>query len=413
MKHMKHRPLQPLPSPSCMPSRLPRTRHAWFGFALLAASCSWSEKAFEPPGLSQEVSSAEPIDTVPPAGPSTASQPATQPLPEPATSVSEGQPETPVLVTPPPSGQGSSASGGQATECGTGCEGSCTECDAGVGGCTSNNDCASRLCANGRCSEATCADGVQNQGETAVDCGGPCPRCLAGSACNVANECFSTVCGTANCPAGVARCCQLPTCSDGAQNGFETGEDCGGACTPCPGAPPCGPFGCGTGNQSCQRCAIGGLCLANSDCGSGLCVFGRCASSCGDGVMNGLETGLDCGGPCGACAPGLGCVLDADCQRGACVNGTCCGGSGVDCTRCAERLAPTARCSQAMDPFGISNCEALLSCFTANPTACPTRGAPGCTDALGVCDWNNFGGVGGSAMLAADRVLSDAGCALF
>ena len=50
--------------------------------------------------------------------------------------------------------------------------------------------------------DATCADGVQNQGETGVDCGGP------------------------NCQACVAE----PTCSDGIQNGNETGVDCGGTC---------------------------------------------------------------------------------------------------------------------------------------------------------------------------------------
>lgn len=48
----------------------------------------------------------------------------------------------------------------------------------------------------------TCSDGIQNQGEEAVDCGGPCPAC--------------------------------PTCSDGIQNQNETGIDCGGACPACP-----------------------------------------------------------------------------------------------------------------------------------------------------------------------------------
>ncbi len=51
-------------------------------------------------------------------------------------------------------------------------------------------------------SEATCTDGIQNQGETGVDCGGPCPPC--------------------------------PTCNDGIQNQGETGVDCGGPCPPCP-----------------------------------------------------------------------------------------------------------------------------------------------------------------------------------
>lgn len=50
----------------------------------------------------------------------------------------------------------------------------------------------------------TCSDGIQNQGETGIDCGGPC----------------SAVC---------------PTCTDGIQNQDETGVDCGGAtCPVCP-----------------------------------------------------------------------------------------------------------------------------------------------------------------------------------
>lgn len=52
-------------------------------------------------------------------------------------------------------------------------------------------------------SGATCNDGIQNQGETGIDCGGPCAPC--------------------------------PTCNDGIQNQGETGIDCGGPCQPCQG----------------------------------------------------------------------------------------------------------------------------------------------------------------------------------
>jgi hypothetical protein len=53
-----------------------------------------------------------------------------------------------------------------------------------------------------------CYDGVQNQGEEGVDCGGPCPPC--------------------------------ETCFDRVQNQGETGIDCGGPCPPCEGEE--GPF---------------------------------------------------------------------------------------------------------------------------------------------------------------------------
>ncbi|MCB0400195.1 MAG: T9SS type A sorting domain-containing protein [Winogradskyella sp.] len=57
--------------------------------------------------------------------------------------------------------------------------------------------------------EPTCTDGVQNGQETGVDCGGPdCPACP-------------------------------PSCTDGIQNGMETGVDCGGPdCPACPAPDP-------------------------------------------------------------------------------------------------------------------------------------------------------------------------------
>jgi len=71
----------------------------------------------------------------------------------------------------------------------------------------------------------SCIDGIQNGGETGVDCGGdcgPCPTCSDGE--QNGNE-TGVDCG------GVCDSC--PTCSDGEQNGDETGVDCGGSCMPC------------------------------------------------------------------------------------------------------------------------------------------------------------------------------------
>ncbi|MCX6810170.1 MAG: hypothetical protein NTY30_00305 [Candidatus Berkelbacteria bacterium] len=58
---------------------------------------------------------------------------------------------------------------------------------------------------------ATCSDGIKNQNETGVDCGGSC------------NACSITP--------------QPITCSDGIQSGDETGVDCGGSCNVCPSTP--------------------------------------------------------------------------------------------------------------------------------------------------------------------------------
>lgn len=48
------------------------------------------------------------------------------------------------------------------------------------------------------------------------------------------------------------------------------------------------------------------------------------APTCTDGVSNGSETGVDCGGPsCTACAAGQPCSSAADCATGSCVAGVC------------------------------------------------------------------------------------------
>jgi len=103
---------------------------------------------------------------------------------------------------------------------------------------------------------ATCTDGIQNGQETGIDCGGPsCPVC--------------------------------PTCSDGIQNGSETGVDCGGSC------------------PACSTCTDG----IQNDTETGIDCGGTCpaCSSCTDGIQNGQETGIDCGGPsCPACPNGGG-----------------------------------------------------------------------------------------------------------
>ncbi|MCC6849252.1 MAG: hypothetical protein IT294_12185 [Deltaproteobacteria bacterium] len=120
----------------------------------------------------------------------------------------------------------------------------------------------------------TCSDGLQNQGESDVDCGGPCAGCPPGGGCTTGADCTSGVCAS-----GV---CQAPTCSDGVQNQSETDVDCGGPCAACP---------------------PGGGCATGADCTSGVCIGNVCqAPTCSDGVQNQGETAVDCGGPCAPCS---------------------------------------------------------------------------------------------------------------
>jgi hypothetical protein len=94
------------------------------------------------------------------------------------------------------------------------------------------------------------------------------------------------------------------TCRDGLHNGNETDKDCGGACL---------------------RCQPGKHCQGATDCISGICSGGSCATpSCRDGVKNGDESDVDCGGQCAPCQAGYFCLRSTDCQGGRCaLTGRC------------------------------------------------------------------------------------------
>eukprot|EP00494_Astrolonche_serrata_P026639 UN26901 len=122
------------------------------------------------------------------------------------------------------------------------------------------------------CTE-TCTDGIQNQNEAGVDCGGVCPAC---ETCTdgIQNQNETGVdCGGV-CPTA----CE--SCTDGIQNQNETGVDCGGVC----------PTACETCTDGIQNQDESGV-----DCG-GVCP--TACETCTDGIQNQNETGVDCGGVC-------------------------------------------------------------------------------------------------------------------
>ena len=109
-----------------------------------------------------------------------------------------------------------------------------------------------------------CNNTFQDENEIGVDCGGICASCLQ------------------------------PTCDDGIQNGIETDVDCGGNCLPCcllEDTP------CDDGDPETFDDIEDGQCNCIGSPGS--------ITNCGDGIQNGSETGIDCGGvncpPCESC----------------------------------------------------------------------------------------------------------------
>ncbi|MGH2534716.1 MAG: hypothetical protein ACRDJW_20855 [Thermomicrobiales bacterium] len=144
----------------------------------------------------------------------------------------------------------------------------------------------------------TCSDGVVNGDESDVDCGGAdCPPCADELQCFDDSDCESGFCNPFN-------VCRQQTCTDDIHNGAETDVDCGG--------------------PDCPPCANGLNCFIDADCQSDFCDLTdntcRSAANCFDGIHNGDEPDVDCGGPtrCPRCANGRACFVDADCESNFC-----------------------------------------------------------------------------------------------
>src|SRR4051812_29132607 len=94
----------------------------------------------------------------------------------------------------------------------------------------------------------TCSNGVLDEGESKIDCGGPCPKCDKDT-CTANEECASLSCADGM--------CRQPTCGLGSSE------------TKC---------------FQCHRCPKDADCASNRDCASGLCAGGKCVL-CSDGTQ--------------------------------------------------------------------------------------------------------------------------------
>ncbi|MCC6521753.1 MAG: SUMF1/EgtB/PvdO family nonheme iron enzyme [Polyangiaceae bacterium] len=226
-----------------------------------------------------------------------------------------------------------------------------------------------------------CQNVVKDGSETDVDCGGgDCAACADGKVCVGNADCVSQ-----RCDAGT---CAVATCSNGVKDGDETDVDCGG------GDAPSG------NNPACLPCPDLDACLDGVDCQSQSCVNDVCLPpTCLDGVANGDETDLDCGGPlCVACTPGMTCAVPADCDSGVCLATIClppacndglkngletdidCGGSCSGKCPAGQKCAANADCAT-----GICNSQTkLCACPTGMVIAAIAGGGSYCIDAYEV-----------------------------
>ena len=189
------------------------------------------------------------------------------------------------------------------------CGGDCMAKCKALSACAVASDCVTGfVCVKKVCSSPAANDGMKNGDESDVDCGGKAaPPCEVGKACLAPADCAEKVCD--------ANVCLAATPTDGVKNGNETDVDCGGGGP----APAC---------ADTKKCSV-----AARDCASKVCTAGACvAPSPSDGVMNGNETDIDCGGgaPAALCGNGKTCVNGAtDCTSFVC-NVTCQAPTGTD-----------------------------------------------------------------------------------
>ena len=237
------------------------------------------------------------------------------------------------------------------------------------------------------------------------------PTCQSGMKCDYGFKPIGTKVATAKLPGDVAGDCMSTTCNgSGIKELSADDEDTPADDTCAEGqcvnhAPMQMPLAVGTvcsdGKSFCnlhQKCVI---CTVNAGCAAGTSCHeeGGCVS-CTDGVRNGTETDVDCGGPCMPCADTKVCVLDKDCTSTKCDNGVCIscydkvlngGEAQVDCGGTSACLAcPGADCA-VPGQCALGFCEDTVCCDSACKDACKSCKIAGkvgmCSNApLGLAD---------------------------
>ncbi|AGP38672.1 PKD domain-containing protein [Sorangium cellulosum] len=267
----------------------------------------------------------------------------------------------------------------------------------------------------------TCSDGIQNQGETGVDCGGPCAPC-GGTAVEFSEDFRQGEWSTDQCGAWDAFRASLTgsysavtlrgsldpdgvTCRGAAANtlcqalhsGMPTGPiECDGRIWTV--GTNCGPDGvveltADGAECSCDSRYVARPCVGNENWGgvnsdscfppsqtiSVVCEGeGGPAPTCDDGLQNQGETGVDCGGPCAPCG-GATVEFSEEFTQGSMSAGQCGAWDAFRASLTGSYSFVTIRGSQ--DPDGVTCtgaaanmlCQALHSGTPTGPVMCDGR----------------------------------------
>jgi hypothetical protein len=266
----------------------------------------------------------------------------------------------------------------------------CNEDGTGYGACEGEVDQPK----GAACALGDGAVGVCNGTGACVECNAA-KDCTSGK-CTDGACCVPTTCAALGKTCGTASdgCVGTLDCDDHVKDGAETDVDCGGS--------------------RCPACADGKICGADTDCAGGTCNSGMCCThktcsdlgltcgtafdtcgamlDCNDGVKDGTETDVDCGGsgdpdagvpPCPPCALGDACVLNADCSSMVCSNETCCNTTCALCNRCtpagfadAGSCMPVAKNANdgPCNPTNLQTCDGQGHCLGLHGYHCTANG---------------------------------------
>jgi hypothetical protein len=245
---------------------------------------------------------------------------------------------------------------------GTPCATNGTVCD-GMGvcvGCLMNSDCT--MGTNPSCDMAahaciSCSDGKQNGGESGIDCGGTCPLKCNGTACGQNTECASTFCADGYCCdtacTDTCKSCDVlvknGTCSP-VPLGQQDANSCTMANKACDGIG--GPTACGS--------VVGQSCINLADCFNKACATGYCRLTDGSPCMDDVAcaTGLCKAGFCADCA------LNTDCASGICSAPVCKAKNGEPCSSNSDCIG--GKCKLGLCKLDLGDpCTAAIECAGA------------------------------------------------
>jgi len=195
----------------------------------------------------------------------------------------------------------------------------------------------------------TCANGVQDNGEQGIDCGGPCVvQCVSDGDGGLVPDPDSGFIIDVDSGMVIPVDSGVPEVDSGVtppeptpHDGIKNGDETDVDC----------------GGTKAPVCAVGNTCLAGTDCADKACIGGVCtAPSPTDGVKNGDETDVDCGGAESAkCGIFQTCNDASNCSSNVCVGNQCQGASPTDGVKngdesdidCGGTAAPTCGAGKA------------------------------------------------------------------